>query len=44
VRVEGITCGVDDVAMVGQFALDDYLDGPRPAVLVAHEALALTGT
>jgi dienelactone hydrolase len=37
VHVEEISYEVDDVVMVGLLAFDDYLEGSRPAVLVAHE-------
>lgn len=40
-HVEDITYEVDGIAMVGQLAFDDYVEGSRPAVLVAHEGPGL---
>ena len=40
-HVEDITYEVDGIAMVGQLAFDDYVEGSRPTVLVAHEGPGL---
>ena len=40
-HVEDVRYEVDGTVMVGQLAFDDYVEGPRPAVLVAHEGPGL---
>ena len=40
-HVEDVSYEVDGVVMVGQLAFDDYVEGERPAVLVAHEGPGL---
>jgi dienelactone hydrolase len=40
-KIADIQYEVDGRALVGQFALDDYRVGPRPAVLLCHEGPGL---
>lgn len=40
-HIEDISYEVDGTVMVGQLAFDDYRQGARPAVLVAHEGPGL---
>src|ERR1700712_928831 len=40
-RIEAIEYEVDGLALFGQFAVDEYRVGPRPAVLLCHEGPGL---
>lgn len=40
-HIEEVSYEVDGMVMVGQLAFDDYVEGARPAILVAHEGPGL---
>jgi dienelactone hydrolase len=42
-RIEDIEYELDGRALIGQFAVDEYRVGPRPAVLLCHEGPGLDG-